>query len=414
MPDEKLTAGQPGEAPSPVPRDPQASHDATVARLTETFEARYGRAPAGVWSAPGRFNLMGEHTDYNGGFCLPVPLDRRTWVAAAPRDDDRLRMVSLEMPETVDLPLDEVTPERPGGWGSYPAGVLWALRQAGLPVHGVDLVVGSDLLIGAGLSSSAALECSVAAAASDLFDLGLLADDAGRAALARHCQRAENEIALAPTGGVDQTSALRGVAGHALLIDFLDHSLRPVPYEPERAGVGVLVIDTGTRHSLAAGNYGNRHAECDRVAELLGVDLLRRIGPDELARASERLGDATLARRLRHVVTENARAVRMADDLAAGDWRAVAESMTAAHASMRDDLEVSLPQIDVAVRTAIEAGAWGARLVGGGFGGCVLAVVPLEGLAEVRDAVGHAYAAAGYGAPDGFLATAGRPAGRDR
>ena len=385
----------------------------TARTVADRFRERFGHAPAGVWSAPGRFNLMGEHTDYNGGFCLPVPLDRRTRVAAAARDDDLLHMVSLDVPGEVDVPLHEVRAGRPEGWGAYAAGVLWALGGDGLPVRGVDLVVGSDLLIGAGLSSSAALECSVAAAASDLFDLGLLADDAGRARLARHCQSAENEIALAPTGGVDQTSALRGMKGHALLIDFLNHTLRPVPYDPARSGAGVLILDTRTRHSLSAGHFGDRHAECDRIADLLGVDLLRRIGVADLPVAEAELGDPTLAGRLRHVVTENARAVKMADDLEAGDWRAAAGGMTAAHASMRDDLEVSLPQIDLAVEEAIAAGAWGARLVGGGFGGCVMAVVPVDRVRDVAGAVQEAFAVAGYEAPTGFLATAGSPAGRD-
>ncbi|SPF67847.1 galactokinase [Propionibacterium ruminifibrarum] len=385
----------------------------TPRSLADRFRERFGYVPAGVWSAPGRFNLMGEHTDYNGGFCLPVPLDRRTWVAAAARDDDRLRMTSLDVSGEVDVDLDEVGAGNPGGWGSYAAGVLWALRRAGLPVRGADLLIGSDLLIGAGLSSSAALECSVAAAASDLFGLGLLADDAGRAQLARHCQTAENEIALAPTGGVDQTSALRGVKGHALLIDFMNQTLRPVPYDPVHGGVGVLILDTRTRHSLSSGHFGDRHAECDRVAALLDVDLLRRVGVDDLPAAEARLNDETLFRRLRHVVTENARAVKMADDLEAGDWRAVAAGMTAAHVSMRDDLEVSLPQIDLAVETAIEAGAWGARLVGGGFGGCVLAIVPISRVRAVAGAVREAFATAGYEDPDGFLATAGSPAGRD-
>lgn len=381
--------------------------------IRAAFERHYGLVPDGVWSAPGRFNLMGEHTDYNGGFCLPVPLDRRTFVATRARRDDRVRLTSLEVEGDVDLNLGEVSASRPGGWGSYAAGTLWALRQAGHHVRGVDILVGSDLLIGAGLSSSAALECSVAAAASDLFTLGLLADDAGRARLATICQTAENVIAQAPTGGVDQTSALRGRRGHALLIDFLTRALRPVPYRPHEAGVDVLIIDTGTRHALSSGHFGNRHAECDRIAELLGVDCLRRIGMPDLDRAMAQLGDATLARRLRHVVSENARGVAMADDLQHGDWHAVGRGMTAAHRSMRDDLEVSLPQIDLAVDTALGAGAWGARLVGGGFGGCILAVVPTEQSDRVEQAVSVAYERAGYGTTKGFVARAGDPAHRD-
>ncbi|SER90281.1 galactokinase [Propionibacterium cyclohexanicum] len=381
--------------------------------IRAAFERHYGLAPKGIWSAPGRFNLVGEHTDYNRGFCLPVPLDRRTYVAARPRRDDRVRLTSLEVEGDVDLHLGEVSALRPGGWGSYAAGTLWALRQAGHHVRGVDILVGSDLLIGAGLSSSAALECSVAAAMSDLFGLGLLADDAGRARLAEICQTAENVIAQAPTGGVDQTSALRGRSGHALLIDFLSGELRPAPYRPHDDGVEVLIIDTATRHALSSGHFGNRHAECDRIAAILGVDCLRRIDVDHLPAAMKQLSDATLARRLRHVVTENARAVAMADALDRGDWRSVGAGMTAAHASMRDDLQVSLPQIDLAVDTALAAGAWGARLVGGGFGGCVLAVVPIDRTQAAAQAVADAYARAGYASPRGFAARAGDPAHRD-
>ncbi|CBL57456.1 Galactokinase [Propionibacterium freudenreichii] len=381
--------------------------------MAEIFPQHFNARPTGVWSAPGRFNLMGEHTDYNRGFCLPVPLDARTFLAARARDDERIRLVSLNIEGDVDVELSAVDAERPGGWGAYAAGVLWALRQAGHPVRGVDMVIGSTLLIGAGLSSSAALECSVAAAASDLFGLGLLADDAGRKQLAVACQTAENEIALAPTGGVDQTSALRGSRGHALLIDFLTDVLRPVPYLPQDAGVEVYIIDTGTRHSLSAGHYGNRRAECEQIARMLGVDYLRRIDEAGLPEAIRRLNDPTLAKRLRHVVTENARGVRMADDLEAGDWRAVAQAMTTAHYSMRDDLEVSVPEVDLAVDTALAAGAWGARLVGGGFGGCVLAVMPRGRGDELLHAVSDAYDRAGYATPQGFVGEAGSPAARD-
>ena len=381
--------------------------------IAKTFSQHFGAMPTGVWSAPGRFNLMGEHTDYNRGFCLPVPPDARTFVAASARDDDRIRLLSLNISGGVDIDLAQVSAGEPSGWGSYAAGVLWALRQAGHAVRGVDMVIDSTLLIGAGLSSSAALECSVAAAASDLFGLGLLADDASRKKLAQVCQTAENEIALAPTGGVDQTSALRGSQGHALLIDFLTDVLRPVPYRPHNAGVEVFIIDTGTRHSLSAGHYGNRRAECEQIAELLGVDSLRRIDAAGLDAAMERLGDPTLAKRLRHVVTENARALQMADDLERDDWQAVASAMTRAHYSMRDDLEVSVPEVDLAVDIALDAGAWGARLVGGGFGGCVLAVTPLERGEALMAAVTSAYEHAGYAAPQGFAARAGGPAARD-
>lgn len=382
-------------------------------RVEAQFSEHFGEAPEGVWSAPGRVNLVGEHTDYNAGLCLPVPLAQRTFAAARPRADGRVLAISMDVPGVVDIDLPDVGPQRPGGWGAYVAGTLWALRQAGHRVGGMELLIGSELLIGAGLSSSAALECSVAAAASDVFGLGLLADDAGRAELARLCQRAENEVALAPTGGVDQTSALRSRPGMALLLDFRERTLTPVPYRPEDAGVAVVIVDTGTRHDLARGQFGGRRAEMQRIAALLDVPNLRAVEPDGLTAAMARLGDPVLARRLRHVVTENARVVAMAADLASGDWERVGQGMTAAHYSMRDDLEVSCPQVDLAVEAMLTHGALGARLVGGGFGGCAIGVVPFEAYESVRTALGRAFADAGYNRPTAFLARAGGPAGRD-
>ncbi|MFL6175425.1 MAG: galactokinase, partial [Ornithinibacter sp.] len=200
-------------------------------RVADTHREVFGSDPAGVWSAPGRVNLIGEHTDYNDGLVLPIALPHRTDAACSPRDDDLLRVWSVQTDELVEVSLGDVGPDAPGGWAAYVAGVLWALREAGHEVRGMDVTVDSRVPVGAGLSSSAALECSVGAAASDLFGLGLLGDDAGRARLAAACVRAENDIAGAPTGGMDQSAALLCRAEHALLLDCRSGETEHVPFD---------------------------------------------------------------------------------------------------------------------------------------------------------------------------------------
>ena len=243
--------------------------------LVAEFGALYGSAPQGVWSAPGRLNLIGEHVDYNDGLVLPIALPRRAWVALRARDDGRIRLASRQLPERYDLTLAQVQPGVPSGWGAYAAGVLAILARAGYPVTGADLLVSSEVPVGAGLSSSAALEAAVGAAASEALGLGLLADDASRSELAELCRRAENEIAGAPTGGMDQAAALRSRAGHALLLDCRDGSVRHIPFDPAGHGLELLVIDTRARHELVDGQYGERRASCEQAARLLGVPALR-------------------------------------------------------------------------------------------------------------------------------------------
>ena len=226
----------------------------------QSFLEAFGSEPSGVWSAPGRVNLIGEHTDYNAGLCLPIALPHRTYAAVRLRADRRLRLRSLQSSQQYDLDLDDVRAGDPSGWGGYAAGVLWALQETGHQVCGIDLMLDGRVPLGAGLSSSAALECSVAAAVSDLLDLGLLRDDHARATLAAICVNAENTIAQAPTGGMDQSAALRCQVGHALLLDCRDGSVAQVPFDLSAHGLSLLIMDTRVEHALDDGQYAQRRS----------------------------------------------------------------------------------------------------------------------------------------------------------
>ena len=377
----------------------------------------YGHPAAGVWSAPGRINLIGEHTDYNRGLCLPIALPQRAWLAAARRDDDIVRLTSLDLDEMVEVAIDDVGPGRPAGWAAYQAGVLWAMREAGLAVGGMDAVLKSDVPVGSGLSSSAAIEGCVAVAADALFNLGLASTDEGRARLAAICQRAENHIVGAPTGGLDQTASLRSQPGMALLIDFdkLDAVGLPQaqlePFDPGADGLTLQVINTLAPHANVDGQYAARRAACEAAVAKLGVTSLRDITVDDLPAALAKLDDDDQIRAVRHIVTENARVLQAVDAAQARDWKAFGELMTAAHASQRDDYRISCPQSDVTCDVAVAHGALGARQTGGGFGGCVIALVPNALVGAVTDAVANAYDAQGWPRPDVFPAEAAPAAG---
>ena len=381
--------------------------------VAQAFSGEFGSAPAGVWSAPGRVNLIGEHTDYNAGLCLPIALPHRTYAAVRPRTDRRLRLHSLQSGEQYELGLDEVRAGNPSGWGGYAAGVLWALQDAGHQVGGLDLVVDGQVPVGAGLSSSAALECSVAAAVSDLFDLTLLRDDSARAELAAICVNAENTIAGAPTGGMDQSAALRCQVGHALLLDCRDGSVAQVPFDLSAHGLSLLVMDTRAEHAMVDGQYAQRRASCEEAARQLGVSSLREVPVKGLAQALDRLSDKLIRARVRHVVTEIDRVRQSVALLQAGRLTDVGPVFNASHVSMRDDFEISCAELDVAVETATTHGALGARMTGGGFGGSAIALVPSDSTAEVTLAVIRAFADKGFGSPDTFAVTAGGPARRD-
>src|SRR4051812_10677050 len=381
---------------------PEASGVAT------DFATEFGRAPAGHWAAPGRVNLIGEHVDYAEGLCLPFAIAQRTVVAVAPRDDTRLRLRSLaENDDPAEVDLADVGSGSPAGWGGYAAGVLWALRAAGHPVRGLDLLVTDTVPLGSGLSSSAAVECATALAADDLFGLGLGDTHEGRQQLAAACIRAENEIVGAATGGMDQTVSLLGAAGHALLLDTRDWTTRQVPFDPAAADLCLLVIDTRVRHQLADGQYGNRRTAVEKAAEVLGLASLR----DATIEQVETL-DPDLAKRARHIVTEIARVRDTVALLDAGKITEIGPLLDASHASLTHDYEVSSVELDLACSSARAAGALGARMVGGGFGGSAIALVPADRAEPVGQAVRAAFAAAGYREPHLIEATPSPAAAR--
>lgn len=346
-----------------------------------------------TYSAPGRVNLIGEHTDYNGGFALPIALPQRTSVIFTPAETDTLTVFSDRADVPVDIPLD-TTPGQVTGWGAYAAGVIWALRDSGFSVPGGTMMIHSDVPIGSGLSSSAALECAV---------LGALASAGGlnidRLEQARIGQRAENDYVGAPTGLLDQLSSLFGEVSSALLIDFRDLAVHPVPFDPDASGVTLLLFDSGQRHGHVDGEYAARRASCERAAAALGVASLREVqhrGVQALAAVTEPVD----ARRARHVLTENERVLDFVAALAELDFPAAGRLFTASHTSMRDDFEITTEHLDVIVDSAVAAGALGARMTGGGFGGCVIALVPAQLTLKVGDAVRAAVTDAGYAEPE--------------
>ena len=379
------------------------------------FQKAFGSSPDGVWAAPGRVNLIGEHTDYNLGLVLPIALPQRTFAAVKRRDDKVIRLVSGGMGSAQEINLDDITPGNPTDWTRYPAGVLWALNNGGYPVGGLDIAFVSEVPIGSGLSSSAAIEGAIGAAASDLFGFGLLSDDAGRALLAGLCQKAENEIALAPTGGMDQAASLRSQAGHALYLDCQDGSVTHVPFTLEDHGLTLLVIDTRAEHKNSDGQYGKRRADCGKACEKLGISSLREIDPATLDATLARLGGLSadrLRKRVRHIVTEIQRVRLAATALRGDDFPELGRLFVDSHASMRDDYGISCAELDCAVTSSLEAGALGARMTGGGFGGSAIALVYTQALELTEKAISTAFTAHGFAVPQFIHAVAAGPASR--
>ncbi|MEV4809658.1 galactokinase [Micromonospora avicenniae] len=364
-------------------------------RATAGFRQEFGEPPAGHWAAPGRVNLIGEHTDYNDGFVLPFALPLRTVAAADRQEGARWTVWSELSGETISFGADEVDePGRVTGWGAYVAGVVWALRDAGHDVPGARFAIASDVPLGAGLSSSAALEAAVLTALVDLGGLDLPADRQPRLA-----QRAENHYVGAPTGIMDQSASIRCRDGHALFLDCRTEGVEHIPFDLRAAGLAMLVIDSHAPHRHADGEYAARRKSCEAGAELLGVPALRDVTIDQLDAALARLDDPETRRRVRHVVTEDQRVLDTVALLRAGRVREIGPLLTASHVSMRDDFEITVPEIDTAVEAALAAGALGARMTGGGFGGCVLALVEAAAADSVAAAVTAAYAERGFTAP---------------
>ena len=361
--------------------------------VSADFHRAFGRPCGAVGYAPGRVNLIGEHTDYNAGLCLPIALPHATYAAGALRSDGRVQVISRQSPHRWTGHVDHLGPGEATDWAAYVAGVLWALREDGLDLPGVELAIDSTVPLGAGLSSSAAVECAVAAAVCGLVGADL--SWARRQRLVEACVRAETEVAGAPTGGMDQTVALHASAGSALLIDFEARTTSDVPLPLAPAGLALLVTDTRVSHNLTDGGYGQRRDDCEAAVRLLGVPTLREAGTDQV----ETIGDARLRKRARHVVSEIARVTAVVDAVESEDWAALGPLFAASHESMRDDFEISCAELDTAVGTAVEAGALAARMTGGGFGGSSVAVVPEERLDAVVHAVDTAFAASGFRPP---------------
>lgn len=405
---------------------PALSADEGERGARELFRETYGYEAAEVWSAPGRVNVIGEHVDYNGGACLPIALPHRAYLALTPREDRRVRLVSPQTRDEVnDMSLDSIGPVGTdgeiGNWSAYLAGVAWALEQAGYgPLPGFDAALYSCVPRGGGLSSSAALECAMAVALDEVAHLGLAGtvaepNDEGRSILVDAARRAENEIAGANTGGLDQTASLRCREGCALALDCRDMSTRQIPFDLSAWGLALLVIDTRAAHSLADGQYGARRADCEEAAEIVGVSLLEEV--EDFDEAMRLLPTEQLRKRTRHVVSEIARTRAFIDLMEQGvlegeRLRIAGALMNDSHDSLRDDYEVSCPELDVAVDAARRAGAYGARMTGGGFGGSAIALVDADALEETARAVAQAYSEQGFDAPAFIVATPGAPAGR--
>ena len=366
------------------------------------------------WQAPGRVNLIGEHTDYNEGLALPFALEQCCRARVAEREPSRSESLLVRTTlrrEPVEIPLEALSPglrlAETGAWAAYPAGVVGALRQRGVDVPGLVVELDSAVPTGAGLSSSAAVICAVACAVDDLLGLGL-----SRADLLAVTRSAENDFVGVPTGGMDQLASLSGVAGHALLCDLRELTAEPVPFDPAAHGLGLLVVDTRAPHRNSDSDYRHRREGCRRAAELLGVTALRDVMPEALTDALARLPDGELRRLVRHVVTENERVTLTADLLRSGDLAGIGPLLDASHSSLREDYRVTVPQVDTAVETLTAAGPLGARMTGGGFGGCVIALTPSELVESAAAAVRLEFARRGFAPPTHFVARASQGARR--
>jgi galactokinase len=361
------------------------------ARVVREFGQRFGASPTFLARAPGRVNLIGDHTDYNDGFVLPMAIDRSVWIALRPRGDRRVVVYSVDFAERAGFDLDAemssaLAEGERRGWIEYVHGVAWSLREAGYPLgRGWDGVAAGDVPVGAGLSSSAALELATARA---FAGLGGVAWEP--ISMARLAQRAENEWVGVNCGIMDQLISSAGIAGHALLIDCRSLATRAVPIPSEAA---VVVLDTSTRRGLVDSAYNERRAQCEAAATFFGVPALRDVDATAFAARAAEL-DPTIRKRARHVVTENERTLAAATALEGADVGRVGELMDESHSSLRDDFEVSRPELDTMVRLArTHDGCYGARMTGAGFGGCAVALIDGAAAQDFAREVTRRYAA---------------------
>lgn len=332
---------------------------------------------------PGRVNLIGEHTDYNDGLCLPIALPHKTFVALSYRDDDVVRLIS-DQGALWSGKISDIVPGMAQSWVNYAGGPAWSLGIE----RGFDAAVVSCVPLGAGLSSSAAIEAAMAFALQPPTNAGERQD------LVDACIRAENEVANAPTGGMDQTVSVFANRGEAVCIDFFAHTKTHVPADFTHAGLCLLVIDTRAKHSLSDGQYGKRRAQCEQAKEELGLASLRSAELSDVNRL-----DGVIAQRLRHVVSENMRVSDAIAALRARDFTTLGQLFIQSHESLRDDYEVSSPELDCAVETALAHGALGARMTGGGFGGSAIALIKESDRDSIAHAIAQAHLDAGFPEP---------------
>ncbi|MFD7164223.1 galactokinase [Streptomyces violascens] len=371
-----------------------------MCEVAVAFRELYGYEPDGVWAAPGRVNLIGEYTDFNEGFVMPLALPHTAVAAVSRRTDGVLRIHSADIEgPVVELRADDLEPLSGAGWAAYPAGVVWALRQAGHEVPGADIHLTSTVPTGAGLSSSAALEVVTGLALRDVFQLPLSMEE-----LAGLAQRAENNFVGVPCGIMDQTASACCTEGHVLHLDARDLSRNQIPFDLPAHGLRLLVVDTRVKHALGDGAYAERRAGCERGARELGVRTLREVPFAQLPSALGRLSSPAVRDYVRHVVSDNERVERVAALLSAGDVRGVGPVLTEGHASLRDDLRVSCAELDLVVSTAVSSGALGARMTGGGFGGSAIVLVEEAGVGPVTKALVTAFEEAGLTRPRVFEA----------
>ena len=376
-----------------------------MASLVRNFEELFGRRPEVISEAPGRVNLIGEHIDYSEGFVLPFAIADRTYAAIASRTDGLVRIASHQRKEKIfTINIQDVKPGSKGDWEKYVLGVLWSLGIS----SGVDILVDGNVPAGAGLSSSAALECSVAVGLNELFTLNKSLED-----LARATQRAEHEYVGMPCGIMDQSVSLMGKSGAALLLDCRDLTTESIPFNVADAGLELLIIDTQAHHALVDGGYAERRAACESVAAKLNIPSMRHLTSEVLQASREKITKTEFIR-ARHAVTEIARVMEAVKALRASDFATLGNLINQSHASLRDDYAVSCPELDLAVDTSIAAGAMGARMVGGGFGGSAIALIKAPDVTQTREAVTKAFESRGFKRPRFFtsLPSAGASATR--
>lgn len=387
--------------------------DTLIGSVKAGFLAKFGYEPTGVWSAPGRVNLIGEHTDYNEGFVFPFAINRHTFAAIALRTDSIARVSSSFSPAIHQTEVESIARDDAHDWAAYPFGAAWAIQEMAnsllieFKATGFDCYIESDVPVGAGLSSSAAIECAVALALNELWNVGL-----DRRQLARVGQMGENVIVGAPTGIMDQSASLLGETDHAVFLDCRTLEAEAIELGFAAAGLELLIIDTKVAHRLVDGGYAARRAACETGAAALGALSLRDVSVDDLARAEELLDDVTF-RRVRHVITENQRVLDTVAALQASGPHAIGKLMYSSHESMRDDFEISVDELDTAVEIALRHGAVGARMTGGGFGGAAIALTPIEKIGEVSLSVLAEFEALGYAKPDIFAVSAAQGAKRE-